>query len=80
MGLAFFSTLSISFQRIDVKAKDAQSRNQRQVLSYIFEDPDKPRSASAAEKKFKVEGHMVYKQSIHGWIAKKEQILEGSIT
>ena len=46
------------------------------VLSYIFEDESSPKSSYAAEKKFRGEGHFVNKQSIHGWMDHKEQIME----
>ena len=70
----------LHFEELMSKRKTHTIEFQRQVLSYIFEDPEKPRSSYAAEKKFKAEGHMVNKQSIHGWIAQKDQIMEGSIT
>lgn len=40
----------------------------REVLDWIFEDERKPRSPSAAEKKFKAAGHDVSKKTIHEWI------------
>ena len=52
----------------------------RHVFLYIFEDPENSRSSYAAGKKFKAEGHMVNKQNIHGWIARKAQIMDGYIT
>ena len=46
------------------------------VLSYIYENESSPRTSYAAEKKFKAEGHKVNKQSIHGWMANREKIME----
>ena len=46
------------------------------VLSYIFEDENNPKTSYAAEKKFKELGHIVNKQSIHGWIANREKIMQ----
>jgi hypothetical protein len=40
-----------------------------------FENESTPKSSYAASKKFKAEGHLVNKQSIHGWIAKREEIM-----
>ena len=45
------------------------------VLQYIYEDENNPKTSYAAEKKFKSDGHMVNKQSIHGWIAKRNEIM-----
>ena len=45
------------------------------VLSYIFEDENHPKTSYAAEKKFKENGHMVNKQTIHGWMKQREEIL-----
>lgn len=47
----------------------------REVLSWVFEDESNPKSSYAAAKKFKAEGHLVNKQSIHGWIKCKDSIL-----
>ena len=52
----------------------------RDVLRWIFEDESTPKSSYAAAKKFKAEGHLVNKQSIHGWIAKREEIMNESNT
>ena len=41
----------------------------------MFEDESNPKSSYAAAKKFKAEGHLVNKQSIHGWIKCKDDIM-----
>jgi hypothetical protein len=51
----------------------------RDVLRWIFENESTPKSSYAAATKFKAEGHLVNKQSIHGWIAKRKEIMNDSI-
>ena len=45
------------------------------VLSYVYENEDHPKTSYAAEKKFRASGHIVKKQTIHGWMAHREDIL-----
>jgi hypothetical protein len=52
----------------------------RDVLRWIFENESAPKSSYAAAKKFKAEGYLVNKQSIHGWIDKREEIMNDSNT
>jgi hypothetical protein len=53
---------------------------QRDVLRWIFENESTPKSSYVAAKKFKAEGHLFNKQSIHGWIAKSKEIMNDSNT
>ena len=78
---AFFSYSVFHFEELMSKSKTHTIEFKRQVLSYIFEDPEKPRSSDTLQRRsLEATGHMVNKQSIHGWIAQKDQIMEGSIT
>lgn len=47
----------------------------REVLHWVFEVPDKPRTSYAAAKKFKKEGLEINRPTIQGWIANKDEIL-----
>ena len=62
------------------KRKTHTIRFKQRVLGYIFEDESHPKSSYAAEKKFRAEGHIVNKQSIHGWIALRDEIMESATT
>lgn len=48
----------------------------REVLTWIFQDETMPKTSYAAAKRFKAEGHMVSKQCIHGWIEKRNEIMD----
>jgi hypothetical protein len=56
------------------------------VFEYPYARPPRPPTSHKTKadvtfmSKFKAEGYMVNKQSIHGWISQKDQIMEGSIT
>ena len=57
------------------KRKSHSMEFKRVVLSYVFENENRPKTAYAAEKNFKARGHIVQRQTIHGWMAQREEIM-----
>jgi hypothetical protein len=58
------------------KRKSHSLEFKRSVLSWIYKDENNPETSYAAAKKFKADGHIVNKQTIHGWMAKKDLVME----
>ena len=50
----------------------------RFVLEWIYEDEDNPKTSYAAEQYFCAKGHSVTKQTIHGWLLKRDEIFLNS--
>jgi hypothetical protein len=49
------------------------------VLEWIYEDEDAPKSSYAAAEYFCAQGHHVSKQTIHGWLLKRDEIFLHSL-
>jgi hypothetical protein len=49
------------------------------VLEWIYEDEDYPKSSYAAAEYFCAQGHSVTKQTIHGWLLKRDEIFLNSL-
>ncbi len=50
----------------------------RSVLEWIYKDEDNPKTSYAAEQHFHAQGHSVTKQTIHGWLLKRDEIFLNS--
>jgi len=64
--------------KLPSKRKNHSLDFKREVLNWIYEDEEHPKTSYAAEKKFKADGYDVNKQSIHGWMKVRTAIMNES--